>query len=94
MSEQPVESARTRGKIVVKPIVFGNESKFFGKKRESDGHTHTWTIYVKPYNPVEDISQYVKKVRAGLLWIHRSLIFLISNFSLIVLTLEGKRCLP
>jgi len=63
MSEQPVESARTRGKIVVKPIVFGNESKFFGKKRESDGHTHTWTIYVKPYNPVEDISQYVKKVQ-------------------------------
>jgi len=65
MTEQltTVDSARARGKIVVKPIVFGNESKFFGKKRESDGHTHTWTIYVKPYNSMEDMSAYVKKVQ-------------------------------
>lgn len=59
----PMDTARAKGKIVVKPIVFGNESKFFGKKRETDGHTHTWTIYVKPYNSIEDMSAYVKKVQ-------------------------------
>jgi len=34
---------------VVKPIVYGNVARYFGKKREEDGHTHQWTIYVKPY---------------------------------------------
>jgi len=33
----------------VKPIVFGNVARYFGKKREDDGHTHQWTVYVKPY---------------------------------------------
>ena len=33
----------------VKPIIYGNISKSFGKKREEDGHTHQWTVYVKPY---------------------------------------------
>jgi len=32
------------------------------KKRESDGHTHEWSIYVKPYTN-EDMSAYVKKVQ-------------------------------
>ena len=27
----------------------GNVSKYFGKKREEDGHTHQWTVYLKPY---------------------------------------------
>jgi len=66
MSDQlsSIESGgRARGKIVVKPIVFGNESKYFGKKRESDGHTHTWTIYVRPFDHTEDMSAYVKKVQ-------------------------------
>ena len=63
MSESsPVESARARGKTVVKQIVFGNESKYFGKKRESDGHTHSWTVYVKPFIETEDLSSFVKKV--------------------------------
>ena len=53
--------SRMRGLVVVKPIVYGNVAKYFGKKREEDGHTHQWTVYVKPfYN--EDMSQYVKKV--------------------------------
>lgn len=39
--------------MVVKPIVFGNKSQYFGKKRESDGHTHWWQIYVKPFNEHE-----------------------------------------
>ena len=38
-----------QGLAVVKPIVFGNRSQYFGKKRESDGHTHWWQVYVKPY---------------------------------------------
>ena len=39
----------------------GNVSKYFGKKREEDGHTHQWTVYLKPYKN-EDMSAYVKKV--------------------------------
>jgi YEATS domain-containing protein 4 len=53
---------RVRGETVVKPIVYGNISQHFGKKREPDGHTHEWTVYVKPYNN-EDMSSYVKKVQ-------------------------------
>lgn len=45
----------------MKPIVYGNVARSFGKKREEDGHTHQWTVYVKPYLN-EDISAYVKKV--------------------------------
>lgn len=50
-----------QGVTEVKPIVYGNISKGFGKKREEDGHTHQWTVYVKPYNN-EDMSTYVKKI--------------------------------
>lgn len=42
-------------------LVYGNVARYFGKKREEDGHTHQWTAYVKPYNN-EDMSAYVKKV--------------------------------
>lgn len=45
----------------MKPIVYGNRSLSFGIKREEDGHTHQWTVYVKPYEN-EDMSIYVKKV--------------------------------
>ena len=34
---------------MIKPIVYGNISRYFGKKREEDGHTHQWTVYLKPY---------------------------------------------
>lgn len=38
-----------KGVTIVKPIVYGNVARYFGKKREEDGHTHQWTVYVKPY---------------------------------------------
>ncbi|KGL95560.1 YEATS domain-containing protein 4, partial [Charadrius vociferus] len=50
------------GVTIVKPIVYGNVARYFGKKREEDGHTHQWTGYVKPYRN-EDMSAYVKKIQ-------------------------------
>lgn len=41
--------------------MYGNIAKYFGKKREEDGHTHQWTVYLKPFND-EDTSTYIKKV--------------------------------
>lgn len=40
---------KQQGVTIVKPIVFGNVARYFGKKREEDGHTHQWSVYVKPY---------------------------------------------
>ncbi|XP_014252878.1 YEATS domain-containing protein 4 [Cimex lectularius] len=57
----PDAGGRMKGVTVVKPIVYGNVARYFGEKREEDGHTHQWTVYVKPYHN-EDISSYVKKV--------------------------------
>ncbi|XP_017936272.2 YEATS domain-containing protein 4 [Manacus vitellinus] len=51
-----------KGVTIVKPIVYGNVARYFGKKREEDGHTHQWTVYVKPYRN-EDMSAYVKKIQ-------------------------------
>lgn len=45
----------------MKPIVYGNVARSFAKKREEDGHTHQWNVYIKPYYN-EDLSAYVKKV--------------------------------
>ena len=44
-----VEIVFLQGVTIVKPIVYGNVARYFGKKREEDGHTHQWTVYVKPY---------------------------------------------
>lgn len=52
---------RVKGVTIVKPIVYGNVARYFGKKREEDGHTHQWTVYLKPYKN-EDMTTYVKKV--------------------------------
>lgn len=57
----PDSGGRIKGLTIIKPIVYGNVARYFGKKREEDGHTHQWTVYVKPYNN-EDMSTYVKKV--------------------------------
>ncbi|XP_003691941.1 YEATS domain-containing protein 4 isoform X1 [Apis florea] len=57
----PDSGGRVKGVTIVKPIVYGNVARYFGKKREEDGHTHQWTVYVKPYHN-EDMSTYVKKV--------------------------------
>jgi len=48
-----------KGVTIVKPIVYGNVARYFGKKREEDGHTHQWTIYVKPYR--NEVRTHVKK---------------------------------
>ena len=55
-----VEINRLKGVSISKPIVYGNNSSYFGKKLEN-GHTHEWTVYVKPFRN-EDMSNYVKKV--------------------------------
>lgn len=56
------EASRLRGVCIVKGILFGNVSHHLGKKRELDGHTHEWKVYVKPVDN-EDMSPYVKKVQ-------------------------------
>ena len=38
-----------QGTTIVKPVIYGNIARYFGKKREEDGHTHQWTVYIKPY---------------------------------------------
>ncbi|CAF0903376.1 unnamed protein product [Adineta steineri] len=48
--------------VIVKPILYGNTAKHFGSKRDSDGHTHRWTIYVRSLNN-DDISTYVSRVQ-------------------------------
>uniref|UniRef100_A0A671T505 YEATS domain-containing protein n=1 Tax=Sinocyclocheilus anshuiensis TaxID=1608454 RepID=A0A671T505_9TELE len=58
----PDSGGRVKGVTIVKPIVFGNFARYFGKKIEDDGHTHQWTVYVKPYRN-EDMSAYVKKIQ-------------------------------
>ncbi|XP_055691591.1 YEATS domain-containing protein 4 [Lutzomyia longipalpis] len=57
----PDSGGRVKGLTIVKPIVYGNVARSFGKKREEDGHTHQWNVYVKPYFN-EDMSIYVKKI--------------------------------
>lgn len=39
---------RIKGRTFIKPIVYGNTAKYFGK-RESDNHTHNWKLYLRPY---------------------------------------------
>lgn len=48
---------------IIKPIVYGNVSRYLGKKREEDGRTHVWTAFLRPFDPNDDISLYVKRVQ-------------------------------
>ncbi|ODN01820.1 YEATS domain-containing protein 4 [Orchesella cincta] len=57
----PDSGGRLKGVKVVKPIVVGNTARYFGKKREEDGHTHQWTVFLRPYLN-EDYSAFIKKV--------------------------------
>ncbi|XP_035772700.1 YEATS domain-containing protein 4-like [Anopheles albimanus] len=57
----PDSGGRVKGLTIVKPVIYGNVARSFGKKREEDGHTHQWTVYVKPYHN-EDMQTYVKKI--------------------------------
>ena len=45
-----------QGVTVVKPVIYGNIARYFGKKREEDGHTHQWTVYVKPFKNEVSVS--------------------------------------
>ncbi|XP_002737992.1 YEATS domain-containing protein 4-like [Saccoglossus kowalevskii] len=58
----PDSGGRVKGISIIKPVVYGNLARYFGKKREEDGHTHQWTVYLKPFRN-EDISVYVKKIQ-------------------------------
>ncbi|VDP92996.1 unnamed protein product [Echinostoma caproni] len=60
MPEDAVEHLKT---TVVKPIVYGNVSRYLGKKREEDGRTHQWTAFLRPYNTNEDMSSFIKRVQ-------------------------------
>ncbi len=62
MSTESSSDSRCKGTLVVKPIVYGNTAVYFGKKREEDGHTHQWTVFVKPYH-YEDASKWIRKVQ-------------------------------
>ncbi|XP_055942351.1 YEATS domain-containing protein 4-like [Argiope bruennichi] len=57
----PEAGGRLKGVQVVKPIVYGNVAWYLGSKRDEDGHTHQWNVYLKPYDN-EDMSVYVKRV--------------------------------
>lgn len=57
----PDSGGRMKGVTIVKPVVYGNVARHFGRKREEDGHTHSWSVFVKPYLN-EDMSTYIKKV--------------------------------
>ncbi|CAB3405884.1 unnamed protein product [Caenorhabditis bovis] len=53
---------RMKKKTVVKPIVYGNTASPFGYKRESDNHTHQWTVFLRPYL-AEDPTKWIRKVQ-------------------------------
>lgn len=50
-----------KGVTFSKAVVIGSVATPFGKKRESDGHTHSWKVYIKPFRN-EDYSSFIKKV--------------------------------
>ena len=52
---------RRKGLSMTKPIIIGNIARYFGKKRDEDGHTHEWTCFLRPFKS-EDLSVFVKKV--------------------------------
>ena len=62
MSDVVEGNARRKGVSLTKPIVVGNIARYFGKKREDDGHTHEWTCYLRPFKS-EDMSVFIKKVQ-------------------------------
>ncbi|CAD6191907.1 unnamed protein product [Caenorhabditis auriculariae] len=53
---------RMKGKRVVRPIVYGNTATSFGYKRESDQHTHQWTVFLRTFN-AEDPTKFIRKVQ-------------------------------
>jgi len=58
-------TTRMKNCTIVKPIVYGNTARYFGKKREEDSHTHAWSFYLKPYEN-EDPTPYIQRVQIKL----------------------------
>nr|CAD2184298.1 unnamed protein product [Meloidogyne enterolobii] len=57
-----VYTERVRNKRVIKPLIYGNYAVIFPQKN-SKGHTHKWTIFIRPYDRDEDLSIYIRKVQ-------------------------------
>uniref|UniRef100_A0A914D887 Protein AF-9 homolog n=1 Tax=Acrobeloides nanus TaxID=290746 RepID=A0A914D887_9BILA len=53
---------RIRNQKIVKRIIYGNTAIRFDRKREADGHTHEWTLYLRSYDQ-EDLSKFIRKVQ-------------------------------
>ncbi|CAO4374037.1 unnamed protein product [Caenorhabditis nigoni] len=53
---------RMKKKTLVKPIVYGNTATPLLQKRDSDQHTHQWTVFLKPYL-AEDPTKWIRKVQ-------------------------------
>ena len=54
-----------RSNCFIRPFVHGNYSRYFKKgARESDKHTHQWTVYLRPYYENDPIfsKHFIKKV--------------------------------
>ena len=49
--------------VITKAILYGNTAKHFGSKRDGDGHTHKWTVFVRPFHQHEDMSLYISRVQ-------------------------------
>lgn len=62
MADKVEGNARRKGVAITKSIIVGNIAKYFGKKREDDGHTHEWTCFLRPFKS-EDMSVFIKKVQ-------------------------------
>lgn len=60
MSENVSDNLKT---TVVKQIVYGNVSRLLEKKREGNGRTYVWTAFIRPYNPSEDLSTFIRRVQ-------------------------------
>ncbi|VEL29722.1 unnamed protein product [Protopolystoma xenopodis] len=58
--DEPIENLKA---TVIKSIVYGNVSRYLGKKRDEDGRTHQWTAFLRPCASGEDLSTYIKRVQ-------------------------------
>ena len=47
---------------MLKPILYGNTAKHFGAKRDSDGHTHQWKVYIQSLNN-DDLSVFISRIQ-------------------------------
>lgn len=54
-------TSKSASATIVRPIVYGNTARYFKKKRDADGHTHEWTVFLKPYYQ-EDASRWIRRV--------------------------------